>query len=564
MLTPSERDVLPRLSVFAGSFGRAAAEYVAGAPLPLLAALVDKSLLRADGNGRFSMHSLLRQCAAERLDARDQMVARHAEHYAQLLARRGDASDSVSLTEIDLEWSNCRAAWRESVRLGLASNIERMARPLWDFFNLRGRVEEGIALMEEALQGIRAADQAGVRARANAQWSLAFLLVRQTRLTEAEAAAREALRQFTGLHDKQAIVGCLYTLGTCLWQRGDYEAARRCFDRGLRRSRADGVETQVHRLEAALAVVEEALGRYDRALERHMTALAMQRSLGDLRAQLGTLNNMAVLLCELRRPAEALPFLKEGRELCRQKQCSQYEPFFLSNLARAYIQLNELSIAENFASQASVLAQERGTRQAEIEARLMMAKIALGNGQHDAALERIRDHLRMTQDPGCESWQLSALAVYAALLAALGQRVRAAAHLNLIIADPRSLASERVTARDDLERMNLSEGEQEEVASASADLSPGRAVAVILSGSIAAGPLLPARRGTSNACLTPRRVGCAPWVSVKSRFFWFASGATEAAHSARLHVVSTARNRCCSSNRRHLRPISMSKHRRKA
>jgi hypothetical protein len=53
---------LPRLALVPGDFGRDLAAQVAGAPLPVLAALVDKSLLlRADGSGRFSMHPLLRK-----------------------------------------------------------------------------------------------------------------------------------------------------------------------------------------------------------------------------------------------------------------------------------------------------------------------------------------------------------------------------------------------------------------------------------------------------------------------------------------------------------------------
>jgi predicted ATPase len=60
LLSDAERACLPRLALLPGDFGRDLAAQVAGAPLPVLAALVDKSLLRADGSGRFSMHPLLR------------------------------------------------------------------------------------------------------------------------------------------------------------------------------------------------------------------------------------------------------------------------------------------------------------------------------------------------------------------------------------------------------------------------------------------------------------------------------------------------------------------------
>ena len=53
MLTPAERGALRQLAVFHGGFSRPAAETVTGVTLATLAALCDKSLLRAEATGRF-------------------------------------------------------------------------------------------------------------------------------------------------------------------------------------------------------------------------------------------------------------------------------------------------------------------------------------------------------------------------------------------------------------------------------------------------------------------------------------------------------------------------------
>jgi hypothetical protein len=66
LLSPKEQDVLGRLTAFQGSFTREAAAAVAGANLPILTALIDKSLLQVDGK-RFESHPLLHQYAAEKL-----------------------------------------------------------------------------------------------------------------------------------------------------------------------------------------------------------------------------------------------------------------------------------------------------------------------------------------------------------------------------------------------------------------------------------------------------------------------------------------------------------------
>src|SRR5262249_3339057 len=68
-LTPDQRDAFMKLSVFRGGFTRDAAHKVAGAALPTLAALVDKSLVRHDPAGRYDLHELLRQYAQEKLQA---------------------------------------------------------------------------------------------------------------------------------------------------------------------------------------------------------------------------------------------------------------------------------------------------------------------------------------------------------------------------------------------------------------------------------------------------------------------------------------------------------------
>ncbi|MCA9953081.1 MAG: AAA family ATPase [Anaerolineales bacterium] len=89
LLTPAEQTVLAKLSVFRGGFTREAAEQVTGASLRVLLALVNKSLLqRQVGDGRFTMHELLRQFAAAKrrvLDTNDVTLRAHGRYFATLI-----------------------------------------------------------------------------------------------------------------------------------------------------------------------------------------------------------------------------------------------------------------------------------------------------------------------------------------------------------------------------------------------------------------------------------------------------------------------------------------------
>jgi predicted ATPase/class 3 adenylate cyclase len=118
LLTDEQRRAFSRLSVFRGSFDRGAAVAVTGADLRLLSELVAKSLLRRPDFGRFELHELLRQYAAEqlRLSRAEEAYARerHARHYTAMLLERQAAlmgpELAVARDELRGELDNLRAA----------------------------------------------------------------------------------------------------------------------------------------------------------------------------------------------------------------------------------------------------------------------------------------------------------------------------------------------------------------------------------------------------------------------------------------------------------------------
>ena len=86
LLEEEERDVFSRLAVFAGDYTLEAAEYVCDADVDVIAALVDKNLLRREGE-RYFMLETIREFASERLDETnegDTLRRRHAEYYLEL------------------------------------------------------------------------------------------------------------------------------------------------------------------------------------------------------------------------------------------------------------------------------------------------------------------------------------------------------------------------------------------------------------------------------------------------------------------------------------------------
>ncbi|MEM9776405.1 MAG: BTAD domain-containing putative transcriptional regulator, partial [Chloroflexota bacterium] len=89
LLTEAEQAVLAQLSQFAGGFTLKAARAVTGSSAITLTHLRYKSLIRAEGNGRFSMHELLRQLAEKKLHLSTEQATttkiNHADYFIELV-----------------------------------------------------------------------------------------------------------------------------------------------------------------------------------------------------------------------------------------------------------------------------------------------------------------------------------------------------------------------------------------------------------------------------------------------------------------------------------------------
>ncbi|MCB0020968.1 MAG: AAA family ATPase, partial [Anaerolineales bacterium] len=158
-LSPREQNAFKRLSVFRGGFLRDAAGAVAGASLPVLSALVDKSLLQLHVDGRYQIHELLRQYAAEQLgnDAGEvaQTQADHASFYIRFLDERredvGGRRQRESLHEIRGDLDNIRAAWLWAVAQGDAPSLQKASTPLGLYYQFLGGYAEGLSLYSQAM-----------------------------------------------------------------------------------------------------------------------------------------------------------------------------------------------------------------------------------------------------------------------------------------------------------------------------------------------------------------------------------------------------------------------------
>jgi tetratricopeptide (TPR) repeat protein len=164
LLSREERACYCALSVFRGGFTRAAAVDIAGATLPLLASLMDKSMLYRAASGRYEILEVLRQYTEEQLAATpeqsDAVRDRHCDHYLGLLQRlepalKGPGKDEVfgqfaALDVIQQDLDNIRIAWRWAIVRGKTKALHTAAFSLGIFCDIRSRFREGVELFGEA------------------------------------------------------------------------------------------------------------------------------------------------------------------------------------------------------------------------------------------------------------------------------------------------------------------------------------------------------------------------------------------------------------------------------
>ena len=280
-LNPAEQQSLMRTSVFHGSFDRAAAQAVAHVRATTLVTLADKSLLQQAAIGRYSLHELLRQFAAERLDDSGEATAMRAQHAAYYLALAEQAApelarpdQAAALERLDRALDNLRAAlswvWEQGqIDLGL-----RLAGALERFWFTRGYLGEGQEWIERFLL---TSDSAAVSPAVRAQAYSAAGLLANTQGDHLQATRwlELGLASYRAADDLAGAVRVLTTLGGVAYDQGDLRGALERWEQSLAQARAVGDLGEVARALGNLGEAYYHLGDLARAAAHHTEALAL-------------------------------------------------------------------------------------------------------------------------------------------------------------------------------------------------------------------------------------------------------------------------------------------------
>jgi predicted ATPase/DNA-binding XRE family transcriptional regulator len=227
LLNADEQRLLARLALFRSGFTREAAEFVAGARLPQLAALMQKSLVRREGE-RYTLHELIRQFAGEQLRAEGEAEAtaqRFVDYYrslaAQMAARLSTEGELTWIGQIADEADNLRAALRAALMLRQGDAGASLCMSLYALWAVRGMTREGLQWVEQFLALEPQSDASSGRL-------LTIAALMQQLLGEWNQALRspEQALALLPIDDDTARPMATYGAGLAALDQGDFSSAR--------------------------------------------------------------------------------------------------------------------------------------------------------------------------------------------------------------------------------------------------------------------------------------------------------------------------------------------------
>lgn len=423
LLDESERTTLARLCVFRGGFSRTAAETVAEATVRTLATVTHKSLLRRNPrNGRYEMHEVVRQFAAEKLREsatdHERTLDRHSDYYADFLAQRRERLSGrklvvAALDEIETEMDNVRAAWRRMLEQKNLTNVDKTHRGLEVFYDYRATFIEGEAAFRAAADALDAPRDTLTKEHARL---LGGALLYQGNMSANRGHHRRALeleRKAVTLFDenlhKEELAYALLLCGISNLAFGDRRQTTADLERAVALSRSTERPLQVAWSLMFLGNVQAWVGDYAKAegplresiavIEQTGGHFVLQTSIGtDAMPHLRALSGMAAVHTGQGNYEEALRLLSRTG-MTEEQSDKPLKLDCLLRLAETHQALGNYAEAETFARSCATVAEELGASEMVAWAWLCLGDISKDQERYAEAASFIEKALALSNEP---------------------------------------------------------------------------------------------------------------------------------------------------------------------
>jgi predicted ATPase/DNA-binding SARP family transcriptional activator/uncharacterized protein HemY len=380
LMGEEDRRLYARLSVFGSSFTLEAAKEIAGATLPRLSELLNKSLLRFV-EGRYTAHHLLRQYAAEKLSQDEEkatMRQKHALYYSQQLFEQTPflkgGQQKMVLQQVALELDNIRLAWNWAFETGDAETINRSLEGVWLLVELRGWFQDGAEAFSRVLSflALHPEDLPLLRAKAYARLGRCYFRLGQ--ITEAQTALKQSLDILVLDVGERAFI--LNNLGLIAKARDDLGKAQKYFTESLELYRRAADAWGIANVLNNLGDIAFALNHFAEAQQFYQESLELHRQRQDLRGLGLSLGNLGAVYERQGDMREAKRLFGSSLETARELADPYVENRALTRLAQLAVTTKRFAEAKDYYQQSFDLARGMGNRADAAHAARQLGHIA--------------------------------------------------------------------------------------------------------------------------------------------------------------------------------------------
>jgi len=415
-LSQSEQILLRRLSVFAGGWTLQAAEAVcvgreiqAREMLDLLTALVAKSLIlfeEGQEGGRYRMLEIVRQYAAERLNASEEAQEAETKHRDWFVAL-SEAAELELRSARKKIWIHRLTADYDNLRLAMsrcgsdASGIEaglRMTGALSQFWSGRYAYREGRAHLQAALG--KGGTPSPTREWGKALHALGLIIERQGEPLLAREHLEKALHIHEQIGDRQGIGASLHTLGSIALTLGDMAAGQAFLDQSVAIRREVGDRYGIAISLESLGWLALRTADFEKAKSLYEESLALFRECGDQDKIAISLRYLGVIAKEFGEYALAERLLEEALYLFTDLGNRREEAFTLHALAGMANSRRLFDTAQTHYQASLSLLSELGDRNGVATTSRALGMVALSQKDPKAAHAYLAEGLQIYREIG--------------------------------------------------------------------------------------------------------------------------------------------------------------------
>lgn len=416
LLSKTEQDALANLAIFRGGFNRPAAEAVAGASLPVISALLAKSLLRREATGRYDMHALIQHYAWDKLQAEPQRLVtlrqQYAQYFSSWLFERGPILKGRErpqvVDELIADLANLRQCWHWAAAHHHYAALSQAADTLFWLYESRSNCREGVPLYGEAVAQLQKITPVSIVTEPAArQLALGqalsykgYFLFRQGQHPQAREALQAGVAMLQALPAQMegvpmALSTALAFLGNVTSVMGDFAQGDELLQAGLTLKQKLGDAWGVAFCLRQIGRAAQYRGEYEQAQAVLEQSLAISRTLGNAWAMAAALNQLGVIAYWRGHYPAAERYLLEGLKLSRDLEDRASIAVALDGLGMLQTAQANYAAAEKTLQESLTLWREIGEQGDLAQALVYMGRALLGLQNAASARQHFQEALRV-------------------------------------------------------------------------------------------------------------------------------------------------------------------------